>query len=92
MWFDDGMARELKIDQARMTELRAMDDTYRTRYGSMGATPWTARDYRMHTTDREAKVRTILSASEYDRWIRTYGSERPAEKLTPVAPDRNMPK
>lgn len=91
-FFDDRVRKDLDIDDAKMKELRTIDDSYRTRYNAMGATPWTSTDYGTLTNEREARVRKVLTPAQYDRWYTTYGSGRGARKTTPMPQNEIMNK
>lgn len=84
MWFDDKTSSAMNLDQATMDKLRAVDETYRQRYTALGTTPWSADGYNSLTGKREAEIKGILTAQQYDQWITNYGSQRPMGTIAPT--------
>lgn len=84
MFFDDATGRSLQLDAATMKDLRGVDDSYRTRYSELGTTPWTSPDYNALTTEREERIKGILTPAQYDQWLTRYGSKRPMNGVTPM--------
>jgi Spy/CpxP family protein refolding chaperone len=89
-WFDDNATRNMKLDDARMKELREMDTRYRREYDVLGATPWTNSDYQALTDRRNADIQRVLTPEQYKQWSSRSSTRGTSPLQTPsnTTPDR----
>lgn len=75
--FDDQVGKDLGLDQDRLDRLREVDNRYRAEYDALGKDPLTNKGYSALSDRRNADVKGILSADQYNAWITRYNTPPP---------------
>jgi len=87
-WWNDDMARDMGISSDDLKELRGVDDRYRKDYNALGATPWTNAGYQSLSDRRNADMKKLLTADQYQLWTSRTQQERTPSNSKTTAPTR----
>jgi len=90
MWWDDNSGREMNIPDARMQELRTVDERYRKDYDALGTSPWTNGEYQALTERRNADIKNVLTPEQYQQWTSRTTHPRTPSATPAVTPNGNI--